>query len=138
MHYLLANLSIIFYLFSSIIVFFPSETHIYNTLWSSNDKLQKYLCRTNTYGKSSITVSAIESWNNNQNYLKTISLRLLIPNKVSLFISNEYLKSNWAGTYHSFLIFFLVWLLQIFTTCYSVFDFSLFTALLLNPLFNNK
>ena len=40
---------------------FSSVTHNYNTLWFSNDKFQKYLYRTNTYGKNSITVSAIQS-----------------------------------------------------------------------------
>ena len=43
---------------------FSSDTHQYNTSWYSNDKLQKYSYRTNTYGKNSITISAIESWNN--------------------------------------------------------------------------
>ena len=72
---------------------FSSDTHKYNTSWSSNDKLQKYSYRTNTYGKNSIIISAIESWNNSQNNLKTISLRLLTPNKIKLLLSNEYLKN---------------------------------------------
>ena len=48
---------------------FSSDTHKYNTSWSSNDKLQKYSYRTNTYGKNLIIISAIESWNNSQNNL---------------------------------------------------------------------
>ena len=52
---------------------FSSDTHKYNTLWPSNDKLQKYSYRTNTYGKNLIIISAIESCNNNQNNLKTIT-----------------------------------------------------------------
>ena len=43
---------------------FSSDAHKYNTSWSSNDKLQKYSYRTKTYGRNSITISAIESWNN--------------------------------------------------------------------------
>ena len=43
---------------------FSSDTHKYNTSWSSDDKLQKYSYRTNTYGKNSIIISEIESWNN--------------------------------------------------------------------------
>ena len=50
---------------------FSSDTPKYNTSWSCYDKLQKYSCRTNTYGKNSITISAVESWNNSQNNLKT-------------------------------------------------------------------
>ena len=41
--------------------------------WSSNDKLQGYSYRTNTYGKNLITISAIESWNNSQNNLAKTS-----------------------------------------------------------------
>ena len=51
---------------------FSSDTHKYNTSWSSNDKLQKYSYRTNTYSKNSIIISAIESWNNSQNNLKSL------------------------------------------------------------------
>ena len=72
---------------------FSSGTHKYNTSWSSNDKFQKYSCRSNTYAKNSIIISAIVSWNNSQNNLKTISLRLLTPSKIKLLLSNEYLKN---------------------------------------------
>ena len=99
---------------------FSSDTHNYNTSWSSNDKSQKYSYRTNTYGK------------------KSISLRLLTPNKIKLLLSNEYFKNYWAGTCYSLLIFFLDWSSQIFRACYLVFDFSLFTALLFNLWFKNK
>ena len=74
-------------------LFFSSDTHKYNTSWSSNDKLQKYSYRTNSYGKKLIIISATESWNNSRNNLKTISLRLLTPNKIKLLLSNEYLKN---------------------------------------------
>ena len=57
-------------LFNSWFVFL-SHTHKYNTSWSSNDKLQKYSYRTNTCGNNLIIISAIESWNNSQNNLKT-------------------------------------------------------------------
>ena len=98
---------------------FSSDTHNYNTSWSPNDKSQKYSYRTNIYGK------------------KSISLRLLTPNKIKLLLSNEYLKNYWVGTYDSF-IFFLVWSLHIFRTCYLVFDLYLFTTLLSNSWFKNK
>ena len=51
---------------------FSFDTRKYNTSWSSNNKLQKYSYRTNTYGKNSIIIISIESWNNSQqskNYL---------------------------------------------------------------------
>ena len=72
---------------------FSSDTHKYNTSWSSNDNSKKYSYRTNTYGKNSITVTGIKSWNNSQNYLK-ISLNLTkTPKKIKLLLSNEYLKN---------------------------------------------
>ena len=55
---------------------FSFDTRKYNTSWSSNNKLQKYSYRTNTYGKNSIIIISIESWNNSQqskNYLFKIS-----------------------------------------------------------------
>ena len=72
---------------------FSSDTQKHNTSWSSNDKLQKYSNRTNTYGKNSIIINSNESWNNSQNNLRTISLRLLTPSKIKLLLSNEYLKN---------------------------------------------
>ena len=87
---------------------FSSDTRKYSTSWSFNDKLKKYSCRTNSYGKNSITISAIESQNNSQNNLKTISLRLLTPNKIRLLLSNGYLKNYRAGRCYSLLILFLV------------------------------
>ena len=54
----------------------------------------KYSYRTNIYSKNSITISAVESWNNSRNSLKAISLRHLTPNKIKLLISNEYLKNK--------------------------------------------
>ena len=98
---------------------FSSDTHNYNTSWSPKDKSQKYSYRPNIYGK------------------KSISLRLLTPNKIKLLLSNEYLKNYWVGTYDSF-IFFLVWSLHIFRTCYLDFDLYLFTTLLSNSWFKNK
>ena len=117
---------------------FSSDKHKYNTSWSSNEKLQNYSYRTNTYGKNSITISAIESWNNSQNNLDIVSLRLLTPNEIKLLLSDKYLKNYSTGTCYSLLVFFLVWTLQIFRACYLVFDFSLFTALLLNLWFKNN
>ena len=71
---------------------FSSDTHKYNTSWSCNNKLQNCSYSTNTYGEKLITISAIKSWNDSQNNLKTILLRLLTPNKIKLLLSNECLK----------------------------------------------
>ena len=60
---------------------FSSDQHNYETSWSSLDNLHKPSYKTNTYGKNSIVVSAINAWNNSQNFLK-ISLRHLSPIKI--------------------------------------------------------
>ena len=65
-----SNNSLLPSLFDNWLVF--SSDKEYNSSWSSNDKLQKYSYRTNTYGRNLIIISAIESWNNNQNNLKTL------------------------------------------------------------------
>ena len=56
--------NLFYLLFNNWFVFSLFFSHKYNTSWSSNDKLQKYSYRTNTYGKNSIIISEIESWNN--------------------------------------------------------------------------
>ena len=60
---------------------FSSDQHNYETSWSSLDNLHKPSYKTNTYGKNSIIVSAINAWNDSQKFLK-ISLRHLSPNKI--------------------------------------------------------
>ena len=49
----------------------------------------------------------------------------MTTDKIKLFLSNEYLKNYWTGTWYSLLTLFLAWSFQIFRTCYLVFDFSL-------------
>ena len=54
---------------------FSSDTHKYNTSWSSSsdDKLEKYSYRTTILVLwQKFDHSAIESWNNDQNNLKTL------------------------------------------------------------------
>ena len=52
------------------------------------------LCyKTDRYGKYSITVNAIESWNKIQKQLKSILLKDLSPNKIKTVVTNFYFKS---------------------------------------------
>ena len=68
---------------------FSSDQHNYETSWSSLDNLHKPSYKTNTYGKNSIVVSAINAWNNSQKFLK-FSLRHLSPNKIKKILSDAY------------------------------------------------
>ena len=44
------------------------------------------------YGKYSITVKAVESWNKIQKKIKDLQLRDLSPNKTKTIVSDLYLK----------------------------------------------
>ena len=54
---------------------------------------QNILMRQNRYGKYSVTVSAVDSWNKIQKQLKKMLLKDLYPNKIKAVVSNFYLKS---------------------------------------------
>ena len=60
---------------------------------STQGNLTKPFYKTNRYGKYSITVSAVQSWNKIQKQLKNMLLEDLSPNKIKTVVSNFYLKS---------------------------------------------
>ena len=72
---------------------FSSDQHNYETSSSTQGNLTKLFYKTNKYGKYSITVSAVESWNKIQKQLKNMLLKDLSPNKIKTVVSNFYLKS---------------------------------------------
>ena len=72
---------------------FSSDQHKYETTSSIQGNLTKLFYKTNKYGKYSIIVSAVESWNKIQKQLKDILLKDLPPNKTKTVVSNFYFKS---------------------------------------------
>ena len=72
---------------------FSSDQHNYETSSSTQGNLTKLFYKTNKYGKYSITVSAVESWNKIQKQLKNILIKDLPPNKTKTAVSNFYFKS---------------------------------------------
>ena len=72
---------------------FSSDQHNYETSSSTQGNLIKLFYKTKRYGKYSITVSAVESWNKIQKQLKDLLLRDLSPNKIKIIVSDLYLKS---------------------------------------------
>ena len=72
---------------------FSSDQHNYETSSSTQGNLMKLFYKTNRYGKYSITVSAVESWNKIQKQLKSILLKDLSPNKIKTVVTNFYFKS---------------------------------------------
>ena len=72
---------------------FSSEQHNYETWSSTQGNLMKRFYKTNRYGKYSITVSTVESWNKIQKQLKNMLLKNLSPYKIKTVVTNFYLKS---------------------------------------------
>ena len=52
----------------------------------------KLFNKTNRYGKYSVTVSAVESWNKIRKQLKDVLLKQLSLNKIKTIVSDFYLK----------------------------------------------
>ena len=65
----------------------------YETSSSAQGNLTKLFYKTNRYGKYSITISAVESWNKIQKQLKDMLLKDLSPRKIKTIVSNFYFKS---------------------------------------------
>ena len=72
---------------------FFSDQHNYESLSFTQGNLMKLFYKTNRYGKYSITVSAVESWNKIQKQLKSILLKDLCPNKIKTVVTNFFSKS---------------------------------------------
>ena len=72
---------------------FSSDQHNCKTSSFTQGNLIKHFYQTKRYGKYSITVNAVESWNKIQKQLKDLLLRDLSPNKIKIIVSDLYLKS---------------------------------------------
>ena len=70
---------------------FSSDQH--ETSSSMQGNLIKLFYKTKRYGKYSVTVSPVESWNKIQKQLKDVLLKQLFPNKIKTTVSDFYLKS---------------------------------------------
>ena len=64
------------------LVFHALDQHNYETSSSTQVNLMKLFQKTNRYGKSSITLSAVEPWGKTQKQLKSILLKDLSPIKL--------------------------------------------------------
>ena len=68
---------------------FCSDTHNYDTVSSSADKLFMPSYRTDSYGKNAVITGAINYWNKSQNILKNQSLKSLYPNKIKTILTKR-------------------------------------------------
>ena len=68
---------------------FCSDLHNYHTVSSTADKIFKPSYRTDSYGKNSITLGAINTWNKTQHQSSDLPLKTFSPNKIkSLLFKN--------------------------------------------------
>ena len=77
----------------SILFSFSADQHNYESSSSTQGNLMKLFYKTNRYGKYSITIRAVESWNKMQKQLKNMLLKDLSPNKIKTVVTNFYFKS---------------------------------------------
>ena len=68
---------------------FCSEIHNYNTVSLSTDKLFKPSYSTDSYGKNSAIISAINCWNKTQSILDGQSLKSLYPSKIKNILTKR-------------------------------------------------
>ena len=68
---------------------FCSDLHNYRTVSSTADKIFKPSYRIDSYGKNSITLEPINSWNKTQQKFSNLSLKTFNPTKIkSLLFKN--------------------------------------------------
>ena len=72
---------------------FCYNIHHYSTTFSIKGHLHKKSFRTNNFGKFSVTVSAIDSWNKIQDQMGEIALKDLRPSKIKWLLTNKFIKS---------------------------------------------
>ena len=72
---------------------FCYNIHHYSTTFSIKGHLLKKSFRTNNFGKFSVTVSAIDSWNKIQDQMGEIALKDLRPSKIKWLLTSKFIKS---------------------------------------------
>ena len=81
---------------------FCSDVHNYHTVSSTADKIFKPSYGTDSYGKNSIIVGAINSWNKTQHQFSNLSLKTYSPTKTKNLLfkkcNEEVIKGNFNLT----------------------------------------
>ena len=65
---------------------FCSDVHNYHTFSTTADKIFKPSYRSDSYGKNSITLGAINSWNKTQCQFTNLSLKTFSPTKIKTLL----------------------------------------------------
>ena len=71
---------------------FRYNTHHYSTTSFMKGHLHKKFFRSNNFGKFSVTVSTIDSWNKTQSQMGEIALKDLRPSKIKCLLTGKFIK----------------------------------------------
>ena len=72
---------------------FCSYVHNYQTVSSTSDKIFKPSNRTDSFGKKSITIGAINSWNKTQYQFCHLLLKTCSPSKIKCLLSKKCIEN---------------------------------------------
>ena len=72
-----------------------SDIHNYNTAASSSGKLFKPSFQTNLYEKSSITVSAVNAWNNIPTVFGNVTLKNTTTTQIKTLLTKKCIEKYW-------------------------------------------
>ena len=80
---------------------------VYNNLQSTADKILKPSYRTDSYGKNSVTLGAINSWNKTQHQFSDLSLKTFSPTKIKSLLFKKCIGKYYYCYKHVTLAFLL-------------------------------
>ena len=72
---------------------FCSDVHNYQTVSSTSDKIFKQSYRTDSFGKNSITIGAINKWNKTQYQFRNMSLKTYSPSKIKSLLFKKCIEN---------------------------------------------
>ena len=72
---------------------FCSDVHNYQTVSSTSDKIFKPSYRTDSFGKHSITIGAINSSNKTQHQFRNLSLKTYSPSKIKCLLFQKWIEN---------------------------------------------
>ena len=72
---------------------FCSDIHNYQTVSCTSDKIFKSSYRTDSFGKNSMNLESINSWNKIQHQFSNLSVKTNIPSKIKSLLSKKCIEN---------------------------------------------
>ena len=77
-----------------IVMFLLTYRSRYHTISSTTNKIFKPSYRIDSFGKKSVVIGAINSWNKTQHQFSNLSLKTYIPTKIKSLLSKKCIKHH--------------------------------------------